>query len=269
MKKKLLTFLLVSIFFLLPNLSLGVERENVNRRNNPSIEKPASAPTPTAPTDESEEKINENPENLSQPTRRKIREFSEIKEQRKEEIRERSAEAKKEAERIREERAEEIQTRKDQFREKLREIREQRRRDSAERLAENINKLNGNLSSRYDGFLGAMELVLDKIEIRLGKIEEARSIDLTSTRNNISDARNLLNIARTEVISQKAKIYVVSIQSEETLRNDFKTVMEELRNDHKIIREEYIFPLRNLIREIMETLAEENEKANETKNQTE
>jgi len=252
MNKKLLVFLLALSFFLTPGFLLGEELDRKNERYNQSIERPVSVPV-----DPNNENNNiEEPVVTSNPVR-EIRDFSKIRDQRKKEIRLRNVESRKQIERIRKERDEQIQSKQDQFREKLEEIRDQRRRSLAERLAENINKLNNNLSSRYNGFLNAKELVLDKIEIRFEKIEEARGIDLTSTQDSISDARNLINIARTEVISQSAKTYVVSIQSEETLRNDFKTVMEELKNDHKILREEYIFPLRNLIREIMKTLRTE------------
>ncbi len=185
-----------------------------------------------------------------------VRDFQEIRRKRMEAIETRTMEMRSQVESIREERAEKDRVRQEEFKEKLQGIRDERRRVSAERLAENIDRLNRNLSSRYGGFLDAMELVLDKIEVRVAKIEESRGINLTETYIRIQDSRNLIERAREMVIEQATKSYIVTIESEETLRSDFSAVIRDLRNDHRVLRDQFISPLQNIIRDVMLTLRE-------------
>ncbi len=158
---------------------------------------------------------------------------------------------------IRERRAEEIRERREAFQTTIRGMRDQARRERAERLADNINRVNENLSSRYDGFLSALELVLDKIEIRIGLIEEERGVDLSTIRSMLDDGRKAISDARRAIIEQKAKIYLVNVESIETIQDDFRATKQEMREDHARIKTEWIAPLRTLVREIMTALREE------------
>ncbi len=198
---------------------------------------------------------------LAQPARNEnrvvVRDFQEIREERKEAIEIRNIEMRDQAERIREERKEDVITRQEELKERIQGIRDERKRAVAERLAENIDRLNKNLSSRYNGFLNAMELVLDKIEVRIAKIEETRGVDLSEIYTRIQDSRNFIERAREQVIEQAAKSYIVVLESEETLREDFSASISDLREDHRALRDQFISPLRTIIRDVMETLKEE------------
>ena len=183
------------------------------------------------------------PENVQEARESRIREMKERRDAKQESVLQ-----------LRENRAEEIRERRDAFRARLQEIPDQARRDRVERLAENINRINENLSRRYEGFLGAMELVMDKIEIRIGRIEEANGVDLTLVYAKISEFRESIIDAREAILEQQSKVYLVEIDSVETMTQDFRETMREMRNDHKALREEVIDPLRTLVRDIVTLL---------------
>jgi len=192
------------------------------------------------------------PENVQEARESRIREMKERRDAKQESILQ-----------LRENRAEEIRERQEAFRARLQEIPDQARRNRAERLAENINRVNENLSRRYEGFLGAMELVMDKIEIRIGRIEEANGVDLTLVYSKIEEFRGLIADAREAILEQQSKVYLVEIDSVETMMEDFRETMREMRNDHKALRVEVIDPLRTLVRDIVALLMEGLDRPNE------
>ncbi len=170
---------------------------------------------------------------------------------------ERSAEVRDSVAQLRERQTEELRERREAFQSMVQEITDQARRERAERLADNINRVNENLSSRYNGFLSALELVLDKIEIRVGLTEDAAGVDLSTVYSMIDDGREMIADTREAILEQRAKIYLVDIESIETMQDDFRVTMQEMRDDHAMLRSESIDPLRTLVRDIMTTLRDE------------
>ena len=192
------------------------------------------------------------PENVQEARESRIREMKERRDAKQESVLQ-----------LREMRAEKIRERQDAFRARLQEIPDQARRDRAERLAENINRVNENLSRRYERFLVAMELVMDKIEIRIGRIEEANGADLTLVYAKIDEFRESTINARGAILQQQSKVYLVEIGSAETMTQDFRETMREMRNDHKAFRAEVIDPLRTLVRDIVTLLIKGLDRPNE------
>lgn len=170
---------------------------------------------------------------------------------------ERSAEVRDSVAQLRERQTEELRERREAFQSMVQEITDQARRERAERLADNINRVNENLSSRYNGFLSALELVLDKIEIRVGLTEDAAGVDLSTVYSMIDDGREAIADTREAILGQRAKVYLVDIESIETMQDDFRVTMQEMRDDHAALRAESIDPLRTLVRDIMTTLRDE------------
>ncbi len=193
---------------------------------------------------------------VERPERAQMESVQEARNLRSQEARERSIVNQRTVTQVREIQAEEIRERQDIFNARVREIADEARRERVERLAENINRLNENLSARYDGLLNAMELVLDKIEIRTGIIEENTEVDLSTTYSTIDDSRDVIINARDRILEQRTKIYVVDLDSEDTMNEDFRVTMQEMREDHNILRTEVIDPLQIMVRDIMVTVRE-------------
>ena len=153
------------------------------------------------------------------------------------------------AEEIREQKMTETRKRQEVFKDKVKEIREEQLRNRVERLSENINRVNQNLSNRYNGLIGAMEIVLDKLESRTAKAEEETGKDLSSIYLKIKEARAAIEIIREEIAVQKSKVYVVDISSEENLGTDFQKTIQEMRADHQLLRSKVHNNVRELIKE--------------------
>jgi chromosome segregation ATPase len=168
-----------------------------------------------------------------------------------EEAQKRKEEFEARAKEMRETTKEEMERRKQEFRQKLAQLKEERHRILAEKLSENINRVNQLRSDAALRYLDALELVLGKIEARIEIVEDGTEADLTQVREAITEARQRIAEAREAVLAQKGKEYVVHIGSQETLGQDIRKVMQELRDDHRKLRQEVLHPLRNLIRDVM------------------
>ncbi len=204
-----------------------------------------------------QERVGANEVRVNQEARAITESFQETREIRVQEMEERRIHAEAITVQSRERQAEQIRIREEEFRSRIQEIADEARRGRAERLAENINNVNERLSSRYDGYLNAMELVLDKIEIRIARIEDAINSDLSGAYVLIDEFREAIADARDKILDQRAKIYFVEIGSENTITDDFRATMEEMRNDHEILKTETIFPLRGMIGSIMTMIERE------------
>lgn len=186
--------------------------------------------------------------------RERVVNFEEVREQRVFEAQERAREAQISGEEIRVQRMAEAADRQEEFRNKLEEIRSEQLRERARRLSENINRVNYNLSSRHNGLISAMEIILDKLESRTAKIEEATERDLSSVYAKIDQARLVIEETREEIVVQKGKVYVVEITSEETLGEDFQRTIQEMRSDHEVLKTKIQNTLRESIREVIAEL---------------
>lgn len=137
----------------------------------------------------------------------------------------------------REELKDEVEARRKAFREKISKIKDEQKRKIAEHLQERLNFLNQRLTDHYLQYLDHLELIMDKIEARAASAEE-RGADVSDVRAKLTEARSEIDRVRNLVIEQKAKEYIVTIESLETLGRDYRAVVEEFRSDHKAIREE-------------------------------
>ncbi len=260
MHKKIIILFVIAAF-LLPGLLLaetGARREvEIQIQELPEV-------TPLPLNDQEDEDnddgigIRELPERVPNQARETIREtinFSEKRDQLTQEIRERTVATQERAGEMKQEALSVAQERRERFQERLDLIRDEARRTRAEVLAQNIERLNENLSNRYIGYLDALELILSKIESRVALVEDLDEEDSDYFYGEIDFLKGEIDQVREVIIAQKSKVYIVDLQSEETTREDFRITMEELRNDHREIREEFIDPLRERIRSIFSILS--------------
>lgn len=179
-----------------------------------------------------------------------------IKENIRQNIEERKKIIEEKVKQMREEKKAEIESKKEEFRKKLAEIKEERKRITTQNLSERINKSNQNKTEAELKHINALELILNKVELRTKTAQEKTGKDLSSVINKINEIKAKIEEARNVVANQKSKEYVVNINTEETLGQDIRKVIQELRNDHKKIMEETIKPIREEIRKALEMLKE-------------
>jgi hypothetical protein len=188
--------------------------------------------------------------------RERISDFSQKMEQRKKEIEERRVETQQKVEERRASVPAEIEQRKEAFQLKIQEVKDEARRKRVQVLAQNIEKINSNLCHRYQGYLDALDLVLDKMEARTAKISENKEIEDVLIYEKIDSARDSINESREMIINQKARLYLIEEISEETIKDDFRGIMNSLKQDHEYLRREFMLPLRTMLMEIFSNLRE-------------
>lgn len=246
-KKILLSVFLVGVLVFLPTSSSARE---VRREAGIQVqEMPSVAPLPLSEIERdnneeasvNEEMNTETEFGIQIQSNERARSFSEIKEQRTQEIMQERVQTEHRVQELRNEAMIQVEQKREEFREKVQSFSNEALRLRTEVLARNIERVNENLSQRYGGYLDALELILDKLE----------TLDSFSEYDEVAEARVFISQARERIMEQRAKAYIVDLGPEETLRDDFQRTMNEMRRDHRQIMEEYISPLRSLIRNIM------------------
>ncbi len=197
-------------------------------------------------------------ENYSSPiTRRMISNFNEVVESRIEEIKQQRIETQQRIEENSKLLQDKISQRKLNLQNRINEISSEARRTRAQILVKNIEKVNDNLISRYNGYLDAQEIVLDKIESRVFKTEQQKNKNMDLFYTRIDSARNLIKETREKIIEHGSLIYIPEITSQENIRQDFQETIEEMKSKHRELRQETILPLRSLINDIFSSLKNE------------
>lgn len=182
--------------------------------------------------------------------------FEAEKERLKQQIRERKEEFENRVQEMREMKKQEIEAKKQEFKEKLSQIKEERKKITTERISENINKVNQFHSDAELRHLDAIELVLNKIELRTKVIDEKTETDLTQIYNKIAEVKTRIEDARTTILNQKSKEYIIEFGSEETLGQNIREIIQQLKSDHRKIREEVLRNLREEVRNALQLLKE-------------
>jgi len=236
MKKTILTLL---ILFSLTGTSLAMEviRENeieteelTEMQEMPLIEEvlPVQKPQPTS-------------------VRQRINNFPEVIQERKQEIEKRREEIKERIENQKARTIEEIKQKRDELHERIQEMRDEKQRQRARDMAYRIEKMNEDISQRHSRHLEVIELVLDKIESRIMKSEESlKDVFL----NQVDSVRVMIEEARDKLIEQKSKTYIIELESQETVREDFQRTFENLREDHRKLRQETMIPIKEEVKKI-------------------
>jgi len=162
-------------------------------------------------------------------------------------------EAKKQIEAVREQVKEKVKTQREAFKEKISQMKDERKRQTAERLEEQLNQINERWTTHFSNVLNQLENVLAKIEIRAQKAEVNGS-DVSSVKTAIETARNAIKTARDAVVTQAAKGYTVTFESEDKLKDAFKTVKEQLRKDLTGLRDGAIRNARKAVQDVFQAL---------------
>ena len=169
------------------------------------------------------------------------------------EIKTRQEEAKKQIEAVREQVKQRVKTQREEFKEKISQMKDERKRQTAVRLEEQINQINERWTTHFSNVLNQLENVLAKIEVRAQKAE-ANGNNVSGVKTAIETARNAIKTARDAVIVQAAKVYTVKFESEDKLKEAFKTVKEQLRQDLTGLRDGAIKNARKAVQNVFQVL---------------
>lgn len=145
-------------------------------------------------------------------------------------------EAKNRLETVRSEAREKAKAAREEFKQKIQKVKDEKKRMAAERLEEQLNKLNKRWTDHFSNVLNHLENVLAKIEIRIQKAQ-ANGRDVTTVKAAVEKARVAIKAARDAVAVQAAKVYTVKFESEDKLRAVFQTAKEQLHRDLTSLRD--------------------------------
>ncbi len=125
---------------------------------------------------------------------------------------------------------ESMQARKAAFQEKLKTIKDAKKQSLLERIVNKITTFNTTQTTRMTSNLEKLTSLITSFEEKVVKAKAAGQ-DTTSAEAAISSAKTALASAKTAVAAQLIKDYTITINTENTLRNDVGAVMSQFRSD--------------------------------------
>lgn len=134
---------------------------------------------------------------------------------------------------------ENIASREATLRAKLQAFRDQRKAQIAQRVNDNLNKINQNQTDQMLKFLDKVSSILDKLETRVD--QNAPDIkDPAAAKAAIADARTKVASAEASVKEQAQNDYTISVTSESTVRKDAQAQRQKLHSDLMAVRTQVI-----------------------------
>lgn len=128
-------------------------------------------------------------------------------------------------------------TRTAELKAKLSQFKDKKKAEVAQKVNDNLNKINKNRTDHFLKFLDKAAGILNKVETRVNGIVGK---DTTSAKAAIADARVSLASAKAAVQAQAAKDYTITISSETKVRSDVTSVRDRLHQDLQAIRKQVV-----------------------------
>lgn len=220
---KYLGVILVSLAVLLLLPSKILAENSVSTSESESI-------TGTQNAQEAKELMNENK-----------KKFKEQAEEQKKRIEAEKEEYKKKVEELRnkistqkEEYKNELEKKREDFKLKLEEFKNQKKKLAAERVDENLEKINDKRTEQMTRSLEKLSEILDKYSSRTATLKE-NNIDTTAIETAIQKAKDAISNASSKISEQSEKEYVAQVVDEATAGKVISEASQELRNDLKAL----------------------------------
>lgn len=125
-----------------------------------------------------------------------------------------------------------IQAERNKFKSDLSLIKDQNKKTLVERIDTRISDVNTDLTARYDKSLGQLQTFLDRIN---------QSATPTAKLADVTNAQNMINIAKSAVTTQAAKVYIMTITDDSTLKLNAGIILTQFRQDigsvHELVLE--------------------------------
>ncbi len=128
------------------------------------------------------------------------------------------------------ERKDTLQEKRAAFKEKLQTIKDGKKQVVVERIASKLATVNQNQTARLTGILEKLTTIVTAIEEKVTKAK-ADGQDITSAEAAISSAKTAISNAQSAVATQLVKDYTITINTENTLRNDVGVITSQFRSD--------------------------------------
>lgn len=120
---------------------------------------------------------------------------------------------------------------------RLETFRDKKKAQVAERVNTNLNRINQNQVEQMQRHLNTMTSILDKLEARVNQSTPDIK-DPALAKQAIADARAAISSASQALAAQTEKDYTITVTSESKIREDAKSMRDQLHTDLKALREQ-------------------------------
>lgn len=122
------------------------------------------------------------------------------------------------------------------LKEGLLKIKDEKKKESVEKISNRFVELNKNFTEKLSDKIDQIEGVLAGVKSRISKAE-AKNINVTTAKEAVVKAEEAINLARASIVEQSAKVYTISIVSEETLKTTVETIKNNFQTDIKAVQD--------------------------------
>lgn len=121
-------------------------------------------------------------------------------------------------------------------REKIQKFKDKKRANLAERINNQLPRINTQRTTHMSDLLAKMSAILSKLETRVAEAGK-NGKDTSKAQNAITEAKTAIQTAQSAVDSQAAKEYGITVTTESKIAQDSKTAVSGLQGDLKSVRE--------------------------------
>ena len=147
-----------------------------------------------------------------------------------------------------------IEKQREELKTRLEKIKDETKKQTVEKIANQINGLNEQMTKHFSDVLSKLDDILGRISSRTDKAE-TNGRDVSAVKTAIADAKTAIAAARSAIEVQSKKTYDMTISAEDALRRDVSKAREALRNDLVKVREA-VFAARDAAHKAATTLGQ-------------
>lgn len=125
---------------------------------------------------------------------------------------------------------EQFKTAREEFKTKLEGIKDENKKAIVERVNNKLTNVNANRTAHFNKVLDLLQKHLDRVKTQAGELK-TKGKDTTEVDAAVVAAQATIDSARSTVSTQTAKQYVITITTEDNLRNDVGKTMKQLQQD--------------------------------------
>jgi len=159
----------------------------------------------------------------------------------------------KRIEEVRKEAKAKVEAKRAEVKEKIQQLKDERKKAIALRIDEQLNRLNEQWTKHFSNVLNQLNDILGKVELRAEKTK-ANGQDVTAVSTAVEKAKQTIAAAKSAVEEQVKKSYIATIESEDKLKDAFKTQRDLLHKDLFGLRDGLMKDARKAVQDALQSL---------------
>ena len=159
----------------------------------------------------------------------------------------------KRIEEVRKEAKAKVEAKRAEVKEKIQQLKDERKKAIALRIDEQLNRLNEQWTKHFSNVLNQLNDILGKGELRAEKTT-ATGQDVTAVSTAVEKAKQTIAAAKSAVEEQVKKSYIATIESEDKLKDAFKTQRDLLHKDLFGLRDGLMKDARKAVQDALQSL---------------